>query len=139
MQDGLLTVPAELTANKRALYKKKTKNKRWAPQTGQWSISSDFYFFPACAPKIRWHNIYSRAWCVLCLLFMLQNGTRVITGKNFTVYKGEIYFLIVFFWAPCIIIFHFLYWLCPCSPFLLTKKISILFNYYTNNVHKVAH
>lgn len=81
-----------------------------------------FFFPPACAPKIRCHNIYSRAWCVLCLLFMLQNGTRVITGKNLTVYKGEICFLIVFFWAPCIIIFQFLYWLCPCSPFLLTKK-----------------
>lgn len=110
------------------IYKNKKKTK---DETGWWSHYSDFV---DCAP---WtcRNIRSRVWCDLCLLLMLLNWSRVITGKKLTVYQGIMCF--VLFPPPQGLLYHsffsifFIFFSCCPSLFLLTIP-TVSIRWHTN-------
>lgn len=125
VQDGLFTVWAEISENKGVVLKK-----RRALQTAESVITVIFLFVLL---KTRCHDISSTMWCVLCLLFMLLNGTRVITSNNFAIYEGERFFLTLFsgFLVP--------YFFCFFPDFMGFSSLAPQDLPNTTSVHKVAH
>lgn len=87
-QGGLSAALADLPGRRWVASREKR-----ALRTRRWGDCSGFPLI------VLWNMMWIAERGGMCLLLLLLNGTMVMMGENFTIYKREIYLLMLFSWV----------------------------------------